>query len=290
MNRLHTGMIVFGVLAALIYMSAFIVDERELAIKFKLGEIVKSDFEPGLYWMMPFLNNVRTFDKRIQQLEKPAEKYLTAEKKNMIVDAFVKWRIVDVAEYYRATEQGDNQIATDRLSQIINNALKNQISQRTIREIISAERSEIMNTVRVMVDAEASHLGISVVDVRIKKLDYSENISDSVHKRMITERATVAKKLRSEGQEEAKVIRANADRQREEILADAYRKSESTRGEGDASAAATYARAYNRNPEFYSFYRSLNAYKDSFDADNGSAILVMEPDSEFFKHFGNAGK
>jgi modulator of FtsH protease HflC len=287
MNRLQTGLIVFAVLAVLVYMSAFKVDERDLAIKFTLGEIVKSDFEPGLYWMVPFLNNVRTFDKRIQQLDKPPEKYLTAEKNNMIVDAFVKWRIVDVAEYYRATEQGDNRIATDRLAQIINNALKNQISQRTVKEIIAGERAEIMTTVRERVDAEASHLGISVLDVRIKKLDYSEDISDSVHKRMITVRSTVAKQRRSEGQEEAKVIRANADRQREEILAEAYRKSESIRGEGDAAAAAIYGRAYNKDPEFYGFYRSLGAYKDSFDADNGSSILVLEPDSEFFKYFMN---
>ncbi|HEY3487378.1 MAG TPA: protease modulator HflC, partial [Gammaproteobacteria bacterium] len=209
MNRLQINLIVIGVLAGLVYMSTFVVSERELAVKFKLGEIVKSDFEPGLYWMVPFLNNVRKFEKPIQQLEKPAEKYLTAEKKNMIVDAFVKWQIVDVAEYYRATEQGDRQVAIDRLSQIINNALKNQISQRTVKEIIAAERAEIMNTVRDTVDEEASHLGITVVDVRIKKLDYSEDISESVHKRMIADRTTVAKQLRSEGQEEAKVIRAN---------------------------------------------------------------------------------
>ncbi len=287
MNRLQTGMIVLGVLAALIYMSAFVVDERELAVKFQLGEIVKSDFEPGLYWMVPLLNNVRTFDKRIQQLEKPAEKYLTAEKKNMIVDAFVKWRIVNVTEYYQATERGDARVANDRLAQIINNALKNQISQRTVKDIIAAKRAEIMNTVRQRVDEEASHLGISVVDVRIKKLDYSENISESVHNRMISDRITVAKQYRSEGQEEAKVIRANADRQREEILAEAYRKSESIRGAGDATAAAVYARAYNKNPEFYEFYRSLNAYKSSFDSDSGSSIMVLEPDSEFFKYFKN---
>jgi membrane protease subunit HflC len=288
MGRLQSSMIVLAVLAGLIYMSAFVVDERELVIKFTLGEIVKTDFEPGLYWMVPLLNNVREFDKRIQQLEKPAETYLTAEKTNMIVDAFVKWRIVDVAEYYQAT-RGDNRIATDRLAQIINNALKNQISQRTVKEIIATERAEIMNTVRKSVDEEAGHLGISVVDVRVKKMDYAPNISGSVHDRMISNRVAVAKKNRSEGQEEAKVIRANADRQREEILADAYRKSESIRGEGDATAASVYARAYNKNPDFYGFYRSLNAYKDSFDGEDGSDILVLEADSEFFKYFKNAG-
>ncbi|HEX5056355.1 MAG TPA: protease modulator HflC [Gammaproteobacteria bacterium] len=287
MSRIQSVLIMFAVLAVLVYMSAFKVDERELAIKFQFGEIVKSDFGPGLYWMVPFLNNVQTFDKRIQQLDKPAEQYLTAEKTNMIVDAFVQWRIVDVAEYYRATEQGDARVANDRLAQIINNALKNQISQRTVKEIIATERAEIMNTVRKNVDEEASHLGISVVDVRIKKMDYDENISGSVHDRMISARVAVAKKNRSEGQEEAKFIRANADRQREEILAEAYRKSESIRGEGDATASATYARAYSKNPEFYEFYRSLNAYKDSFDSDNGSSIMVLKPDSEFFKYFKN---
>jgi membrane protease subunit HflC len=286
MNRLQSSMVILGVLAALIYMSAFVVDERELAIKFQLGEIVKSDFEPGLYWMVPFLNNVRTFDKPIQQLDKPPETYLTAEKKNMIVDAFVKWRIANVTEYYQAT-RGDNRVATDRLAQIINNALKNQISQRTVKEIIASERAEIMNTVRDRVDEEASHLGISVVDVRIKKMDYAEKISGSVHDRMISARVAVAKQNRSEGQEEAKVIRANAERQREEILAEAYRKAESTRGEGDAGASAVYARAYNRNPEFYEFYRSLGAYRDSFNADDGSSVLVLDPDSEFFKYFKN---
>lgn len=286
MSRLQSTMIVLAVLAGLIYTSAFVVDERELAIKFQLGKPVKSDFEPGLYWMVPLLNNVRSFDKRIQQLDKPPEKYLTADKTNMIVDAFVKWRIVDVAEYYQAT-RGDNRVATDRLAQIINNALKNQISQRTVKEIIATERAEIMNTVRDRVDEEASHLGMSVLDVRIKKMDYAENISGSVHDRMISARVAVAKQTRSEGQEEAKVIRANADRQREEILAEAYRKAESTRGEGDAAASSIYARAYNKNPEFYGFYRSLNAYKESFDGEDGDSILVLEPDSEFFKYFKN---
>jgi membrane protease subunit HflC len=282
MSRLQNSLIILGVFAVLTYMSAFVIDERDLAIQFQLGKPVKSDFEPGLYWMVPLLNNVRSFDKRIQQLDKPPEKYLTAEKTNIMVDAFIKWRIVDVAGYYQAT-RGNSRVATDRLAQIINNALKNQISQRTVKEIIASQRAEIMNTVRKRVDEEAGHLGISVIDVRIKKMDYAENISASVHDRMISDRIAVAKRNRSEGQEEAKVIRANAERQREEVLAEAYRKSESIRGAGDAAASATYARAYNRNPEFYSFYRSLGAYRESFESENN--ILVLEPDSEFFKYF-----
>jgi modulator of FtsH protease HflC len=282
MNRLHGGMIALGILALLTYMSAFVVEERDLVVKFKLGEIVKSDFQPGLYWIVPFINNVRKFDARIQSIDTPTERYLTSEQKNVIVDAFVKWRIVDVAQYYRAT-RGDLDVADSSLSRIVNNALKNQISQRSIRDIISGERSVVMSVVRDAVDAEAKRFGITVIDVRIKKLDYSETISDSVYERMIKARATVAKKLRSEGQEEAKVIRAEAERQREETLAEAYRQSESIRGEGDALAAEIYARAYNRNPEFYGFYRSLGAYRQSLGGDNN--ILVIEPDSEFFKYF-----
>lgn len=284
MSKAQSSIIVLAIISVLIYLSAFVVDERDLVIQFKLGEIVKSDFEPGLYWLIPVWNNVRTFDKRIQTQDSPPEKYLTNEKKNVIVDAFVKWRITDVAQFYRAT-RGDMVTADDRVSQIVNNELKNQISQRTIKEAISGERTEIMNQVREGTDREAVKLGITIVDVRIKKLDYSENISDSIFQRMVKERATVAKKLRSEGQEEAKVIRAEAERQREEILAEAYREAESIRGEGDATAAATYAKAYGENAEFYRFYRSLNAYRQTFNS--GNDVLVLDPDSEFFRYFNN---
>jgi membrane protease subunit HflC len=282
MSKLQANVIIVGVLALLGYMSTFVVSERELAIKFKLGEIVKSDYEPGLYGLIPVFNNVKKFDKRIQSVDSTPEKYLTSEKKNVIVDAFVKWRISDVAQYYRAT-QGDKRVANTRLSRIINNALKNQISQRTILEVIAGERTKIMNQVRDNVDAESSRMGIDIVDVRIKKLDYSETISDSVYERMVQERAKVAKQLRSEGQEEAKGIRAAADREREQILAEAYRQAQSIRGEGDAQAAEIYAEAYGKNPEFFSFYRSLKAYRKAFE--DGQDVLVLEPDSEFFRYF-----
>lgn len=282
MSKLQANIIIVGILAVLVYMSAFVVNERELAIKFKLGEIVKSDFEPGLYWLIPVFNNVKTFDKRIQTVDSTPEKYLTSEKKNVIVDAFVKWRISDVAQYYRAT-QGDKRVANTRLSRIINNALKNQISQRTILEVIAGERTQIMDQVRDNVDAESDRLGISIVDVRIKKLDYSESISDSVFERMVQERAKVAKQLRSEGEEEAKGVRAEAERERQQLLAEAYRESQSIRGAGDAKAAEIYAEAYGKNPEFFSFYRSLNAYRQAFEG--GQDILVLEPDSEFFRYF-----
>ena len=286
MTKLQANLIIVVVVGMLVYMSAFVVDERELVVKFRLGEIVKSDFKPGLYWMLPFYNNVKKFDRRIQSVDSTPEKYLTSEKKNVIVDAFVKWRITDVAEYYRATE-GDTLVASGRLSDIINDALKNQISQRTIREVISGERTEIMNKVRDKVHEEGRSLGISIIDVRIKKLDYSETISGSVFERMRTERLTVAKKLRSEGQEEAKIVRATAEREREQLLAEAYSQSQSIRGEGDAVAAETYAKAYGRDPEFYAFYRSLNAYKESFGG--GQDVLILKPDSEFFKYFKDAG-
>ena len=285
MSKLQANVVIGVVIAILVYMSAFIVDERELVVKFRLGEIVKSDFKPGLYWMLPFYNNVKKFDKRIQSVDSTPEKYLTSEKKNVIVDAFVKWRITDVTEFYRAT-RGDSSIASGRLSDIINDALKNQISQRTILEVISGERTEIMNKVRDKVHEEGKSLGISIVDVRIKKLDYSEKISGSVFERMRTERLTVAKRLRSEGQEEAKIVRANSEREREQILAEAYSQSQSIRGEGDATAADIYAKAYGKDPEFYSFYRSLNAYKESFGG--GQDVLILEPDSEFFKYFKDA--
>lgn len=282
MSKLQANVIILAVLAVLVYMSAFVVNERELAIKFKLGEIVKSDYEPGLYWIIPVFNNIRKFDKRIQTVDSTPEKYLTSEKKNVIVDAFVKWRISDVAQFYRAT-QGDRRVASTRLSRIINNALKNQISQRTILEVIAGERTQIMNQVRDNVDTESKRLGITIVDVRIKKLDYSESISDSVFERMIQERVKVAKQLRSEGHEESKGVRAEAEREREQLLAEAYRESQAIRGSGDAKAAEIYAEAYSKNPEFFSFYRSLNAYRRAFES--GQDVLVLEPDSEFFRYF-----
>lgn len=285
MNKANVFVVFAAVIALLIYLSAFVVKETDLVIKFQLGEIVKSDYEPGLYWLTPIFNNVRKFDRRIQSLDSKPEQYLTNEKKNVIVDTFVKWRITDVAQYYRSTN-GDRLRANSRLASIVDDALKNQISLRSVLEVISGERTEIMNVVRDKVDAEAVRLGISVVDVRIKKLDYAENISGSVFDRMKTERKAVAKKLRSEGREEATVIKAEAERERQEILAESYRESQTIRGEGDAVAAATYAKAFGKNTEFYNFYRSLNAYKETFG--NGQDILVLEPDSEFFRYFNDA--
>jgi membrane protease subunit HflC len=262
--------------------SIFTVDEREKAILFRLGEIVRTDFGPGLHWQTPFVNNVRKFDARVQTLDAEPERYLTGEKKNVIVDSFVKWRIKDVANYYTATG-GDAVRANLRLSQIIKDGLRAEFAKRTIKEAVSGERQEIMNVITTQANKEAQAFGIEIVDVRIKRIDFPADISDSVFRRMRAERERVAKDLRSRGAEAAEKIRAEADRKRTVILADAYRDAEKIRGEGDAKATDIYARAYGKDKDFYAFYRSLSAYKATF-ADK-SDVLVIEPNSEFFKYF-----
>lgn len=262
--------------------SVFTVDEREKAIKFQLGEIVKTDFEPGIHLKMPLVNNIRKFDSRILTMDAPPEKYLTIEKKNLKVDSFVKWRIADVASYYRAMG-GDERNAAQRISQIIKDQLRNEFGKRTIQEAVSGERNQIMDSLVVNTRRQVEPFGIEIVDVRIKRIDYDEEISDSIYNRMRAERARVAKDFRSRGEEEAERVRADADRQREIILAEAYRDAETIRGEGDAVAANTYAKAYNRDKEFYAFYRSLNAYRTAFKDKND--IVLMQPDGDFFKYF-----
>lgn len=278
-------LILFAVISTIVAMSTFIVHERELAIKFKLGEIVTSIDEPGLYFKTPLIHNVRKFDSRVLTMDTPAERFLTSEKKNVIIDSFVKFRISDARQYYTST-QGDERIAISRLSQIINDELKGQVSSQTIKEVISGQRSSIMHKVTTNAGPKTKALGIELVDVRIKRVDLPDNVSDSVYRRMAKERETVAKAFRSRGEEKAKEIRANADRQRQEILAEAYREAEETRGDGDAEAASIYANAYNKDKEFYAFYRSLDAYKNSFGS--GSDVMVISPDSEFFRYFNSS--
>jgi len=260
----------------------FTVDERERAIKFRLGEIVKTDFDPGLYFKFPLVNNVRKFDARIVTLDSEPERYLTSEKKNVIVDSFVKWQIADVDTYYTAMS-GDERQANLRLSQIIRDGLRGEFGKRTIQEVVSGERAEIMTILTQNAAEQAKEFGIDVVDVRIKRIDLSEDVSTSVFRRMEAERARVAKDLRSKGAEAAERIRADADRQRTIIIADAFRDAEQLRGEGDGESAAIYAAAFEQDSEFYSFYRSLNAYRDSFK--DKSDIVVLEPDNDFFKYF-----
>ncbi len=284
MNQQKMVVSLFGILLLIVIASftMFTVKEWEKAIKFRFGEIVETEYQPGLHFKIPVVNNVRKFDARIQTLDADPERYLTAEKKNVIVDSFVKWRIKDVATYYTSVA-GDTNRANTRLAQIIKDGLRGEFGKRSIQEVVSGERAQIMDVLRVTADEQADEFGIEVVDVRIKRIDYAEDISDSVYSRMEAERARVAKDLRSRGAEAAERIRADADRQKTVIVAQAYREAEQMRGEGDAKAAEVYAKAYNRDPEFYSFYRSINAYQSSFK-DKGD-IMVVEPDTDFFRYF-----
>jgi len=269
---------------ALIYFSVFTVNERERAILFRLGEIVRADFTPGLYLKLPLVNNVRKFDARIHSAEAEPERYLTAEKKNVIVDSFVKWRIKDVADYYRSMG-GDEARANQRLYQIVKDGLRGEFGKRTIQEVISGDRANIMQVLTTAANQQAHQFGIEVVDVRLRRVDLPKEVSLSVFQRMQAERERVAKDLRARGAEAAERIRADADRQRTVILAEAYSKAEQVRGEGDAQAAAIYAKAFGSDTEFYSLYRSLNAYKNTFKDEND--MLVLDPGSDFFKYFKN---
>jgi membrane protease subunit HflC len=231
---------------------------------------------------VPFINNVRTYDRRVQTLDTDPERFLTAEKKNVIVDSFVKWRIADVARFYTAVA-GDATRANLRLDQIIKDGLRSEFSKRTIKEVVSGDRAQIMEIISTSAALEAKELGIESLDVRIKRIDLPPDVSNSVFRRMRAERERVARDFRSRGAEAAERIQADADRQRTVILAEAYRDAERARGEGDAQAAEIYAKAYSNDPDFYSFYRSLNAYRTGLG--NPNDILVLEPDSDFFKFF-----
>ena len=264
-------------------MSIFIVDERELVLKFRLGEIVKSDYEAGIYFKVPLVNNIKKFDKRILTLDARPAIYLTKEKKNVNVDFFVKWRISNVETFYKSMSGGNERIAAERLYTVVNDGLRDQFSKRTIKEVIAGEREKLMDETLIAANEQVSKFGIKLVDVRVKRIDFSEDISNSVYRRMEAERTRVAKDYRSRGAEAAERIRADADRQRTVTIADAYREAEKTRGDGDGKAANIYAKAYTKDREFYSFYRSLNAYKESFSAQ--SDIMVIDPSSDFFKYF-----
>ncbi len=274
--------IVLALAAILIWASTFYVQQTETAIVFQLGEIKRTDLQPGLHFQMPFVNNVQKFDVRVLSLDSKPELFLTSEKKNVSVDFFVKWRIENVNQYFRAT-QGDRTRAEGRLTQIVKDGLKNQFGVRTIQQAISGERREIMDVLQVQSNKNAQELGIRVVDVRISRIELPDEVSESVYRRMRAERSRTAKDFRARGQEIAEKIRADADRQRTVIQAEAYRDAEKIRGEGDAQATEIYANAYNADPEFFAFTRSLNAYVQTF-RDKGD-VLVVEPDSDFFKYF-----
>ncbi len=284
MNGAKMAAVVAVLIAIGVSLSAFVVDERELAIKFRLGQIAETDYEPGIHFQVPIVNNVRKFDRRIQTLDADPERYLTVEKKNVQVDSFVKWRIGNVETFFKSVS-GDPWVANQRLSQVIKDGLRGEFGKRTVQEVISGERDEIMAAITESSRIQAKEFGIEVVDVRIKRVDLPQEVSNSVFRRMEAERDRIAKEFRSEGAEAAERIRAEADRQRTVILAEADQQAEKTRGEGDARATEVYANAYNQDPEFYAFYRSLNAYENVFQ-DQGD-LLVLEPDSEFFGYFGS---
>lgn len=265
--------------------SMYQVAEWEKAMLFRLGEIVKTDVQPGLHFKFPFVNNVRKFDGRTLTLDVEPERFLTAEKKNVIVDSFVMWRIDDVKRFYTAV-LGDERNARQRLEQIIKDAMRGEFSKRTVNEVVSGDRDSMMKALTVDANEQASQIGIAIIDVRVKRVDLPSEVSNSVYRRMQAERSRVAKEFRSQGMEAAERIRADADRQRQVLIANAYRDAEQLRGEGDARAAETYAGAYNRDIEFYAFYRSMQAYQESFDA--GGNMMLLEPDSEFFQYFNEA--
>ena len=272
----------------LLMFSAYTVDQRQAAIKFRLGEVVAIQKEPGLYFRVPMLENVRLYDTRIQTLDtKDAERIQTMEKNNVLVDSYVKYRIVDVKQFFVSTG-GDLSKAEIRLAQSVNNDLRDEFSKRTLSEVISGERNKIMDDLRAKSDVDARSIGIEVMDVRLKRVDLAQEINADVYKRMDSERKRVANELRSTGAGDADKIKADAERQRDIILAEAYRDAQKIKGEGDASASKIYAQAFTKNPEFYSFYRSMDAYRSSFR--NKSDVMVLEPSSDFFKYLKNPNK
>jgi len=288
--KLNIGAIAAGVFALLLVlgMSMFVVDQRQNAIVFRLGEVVSIKKDPGLYFKVPLLDNVRFFDVRILTIDTAEpERFLTSEKKNVLVDLFVKWRITDVRSYYTSVA-GDEMRAQTRLLQTINDGLRAEFGNRTVHDVVSGERDKIMELMRNKANEDASKIGVEVLDVRLKRVDLPQEVSESVYRRMEAERKRVANELRSTGSAESEKIRADADKQKEVILAEAYRDAQRIKGEGDAKASAIYAKAYEINPEFYAFYRSLEAYRASFR--NKSDVLVLEPNSDFFKYMKSGGK
>ena len=275
----------FLVIATIFYFSVFTVNQWQQALVFKFREIQRSNNEPGIHFMVPLVNYAQKIEKRLLNLDKEPQRFLTKEKKDVIVDYYVKWRITDIEKFYTAT-RGNVVSANTLLEQRINRALRDQFGERTIQEVVSGERTQIMNVVTSTTSNLSDELGISVIDVRTKRIDLPAEVSNSVYQRMRAERDRVAKGFRARGSEAAERIRANADREREVILANAFRDAETIRGEGDAQATEVYATAFTKDREFYSFYRSLNAYQNSFN--QGNDIILVEPKSDFFKYFNKS--
>ena len=285
MNKL--GVFLIGLLVVLVVLSSsmFTVDQRQNALVFQLGEVVSVKTKPGLYFKLPLVQNVRFFDTRILTLDSSdPERFITSEKKNVLVDSFIKWRVIDARQFY-VSVGGDETRAQIRLNQTVNDGLRAEFGKRTINEVVSGRREEIMKIIRAKADNDARKIGVQVVDVRIKRVDLPESVSENVYRRMEAERKQVANELRSTGAAEAEKIKADADKQKDVIVAEAYRDAQGVKGEGDAKAATLYAAAYGKNAEFYAFYRSMQAYRESFK--NKSDVMVLDPSADFFKYLKN---
>jgi len=281
------GALLIGLLIVLVVLSAsmFTVDQRQNALVFQLGEVVSVKTKPGLYFKLPLVQNVRYFDTRILTLDSAdPERFITSEKKNVLVDSFIKWRVIDARQFY-VSVGGDETRAQIRLNQTVNDGLRAEFGKRTINEVVSGRREEIMSIIRAKADTDARKIGVQVVDVRIKRVDLPETVSENVYRRMEAERKQVANELRSTGAAEAEKIKADADKQKDVIVAEAYRDAQRVKGEGDAKASAVYAGAYGKNAEFYAFYRSMQAYRESFKSK--SDVMVLDPSSDFFKYMKN---
>ena len=281
------GSLLIILLIALVVLSGsmYTVDQRQNAMVFQLGEVVSVKKKPGLYFKLPMLQNVRYFDTRILTLDAgDPERFITSEKKNVLVDSFIKWRVIDARQYY-VSVGGDEARAEIRLNQTVNDGLRAEFGKRTINDVVSGRREEIMKTIRAKADQDARKIGVQVVDVRIKRVDLPETVSENVFRRMEAERKQVANELRSTGAAEAEKIKADADKQKDVIIAEAYRDAQSVKGLGDAKASASYAAAYGKNAEFYAFYRSMQAYRESFKSK--SDVMVLDPSADFFKYMKN---
>ncbi len=279
------GIIVLIAAAAVVASAIYTVDEREKALVFKFGEIIESNDQPGLHFKTPFINTVKKFDARIQTMDAAPERYLTVEKKNLVVDSFVKWRIRDVAKFF-VTVSGLISSAQARLAQRVNDSLREEFGTRTVQEVISGDRATIMDVVREKTNEQAQEIGVEVVDVRLKRVDLDPEVSETVYQRMVAERSRVAKELRAKGAEQAEIIRAGAERKRQITVAEAVRDSEILRGNGDATATKIYADSFGEDAEFFSLYRSLNAYKQTFNSQDD--LIVLEPSSDFFQYFNSS--
>ena len=284
-NARFTVLVVLGLVFVGIGLSAFTVNEREHAIKLQVGQVVKADYEPGLHWKIPIYQNVRKFPRRILTISDRPERIFTAERRALQVDFFVKWRIVDPVTFYTSTG-GFEDIANDRLSEIIKNSIVTEFGKRSVEEAISVERAELMSDMLATASATATGLGVELVDVRVKQVEFPDEVRNAVYREMREERARAAAELRAQGREPAEDRKSEADKQRTIILADAYRDSQLIRGEGDAQAAEVYANDYNKDPEFYDFYRSIDAYRKSLG--NEGDVLVLDPNSEFFRYLNSA--